>query len=327
MGAHIFLVGADNFEICVQRGVYGCVEPKREWNQAEIIAGIKTIQTGDLVFFYVKNQGVHGVWRIVGSPFYDNTPVWTDKDQMFPYRFCFEAAIGDFPMSVDLNDILDLRDHGWMWTFDLNPVQQKNQYKIMMSEARELIRLLLRNNPIRATPKAIETPYLRPDTATSIKIDFSSSNQPGRIRYEGWLNAWLMDALSQGRFQELFGEYNEFLNLVPTTYNKVMDAFLTHIAKVDGIEVLYKFSCIELKTDRASIEDLTQLLKYEEWIRRRLAAGDPHMVQSVLLARSFAEDVVEYVRKRREIEERTVRLITYMFDISSNAVELSLSDQ
>jgi hypothetical protein len=299
MGAHIFLVGADNFEVCVQRGVYGCVEPKREWNQAEIIAGIKTIQTGDLVFFYVKNRGVYGVWRVVGSPFYDNTPVWTDRDQMFPYRFCFEAAIGDFP----------------------------NQYKIMMSEARELIRLLLRNNSIRKAPKPIEVPYLRPDTARSIKIDFSSNNQPGRIRYEGWLNAWLMDSLSQGKFQELFGEYNEFLNLVPTTYNKVMDAFLTHIAKIDGIEVLYKFSCIELKTDRASIEDLTQILKYEEWIRRRLAAGDPHMVQSVLLAHSFAEDVIEYVRKRHEIEERTVRLITYMLDTSSNVVQLSLSDQ
>ena len=159
------------------------------------------------------------------------------------------------------------------------------------------MRLLLRNNPIRKPTKPIDDPYLRPAAAPSIKIDFSCNNQPGQIRYEGWLNAWLMDALSQGKFQELFGEYKEFLNLVPTTYNKVMDAFLTHIAEIDGMEVLYKFRCIELKTDRASLDDLTQILKYEEWIRRRLAAGDSHMVQSILLAHSFSADVVEYVRE------------------------------
>ena len=51
MGAHIFLVGADNFHRCMERGIYGCVMPTKEWNQAEVIAGILSIQPGDLVFF------------------------------------------------------------------------------------------------------------------------------------------------------------------------------------------------------------------------------------------------------------------------------------
>ena len=327
MGAHIFLVGADNFDVCVGRGVYGCVEPKREWNQAEIIAGIKTIQSGDLVFFYVKNRGVYGIWRVTDTPFYDKLPIWSNDEQMYPYRFLFEATVGDFPIPVDLNDILDLRDRGRMWTFDLNPVQQKNQYKITMSEARELMRLLLRNNPIRKSSKPISDPYIRPVTAPTVEVNFSSNNQPGRIRYEGWLNAWLMEALSQGQFQEIFGEYREFLNLVPTTYNKVMDAFLTHSTQIDGMEVLYKYTCIELKTDRATLDDLTQILKYEEWVRRRLASGDSHMVQSVLLAHSFGDDVVEYVKKRQEIEERTVQLIAYRFDEDSRTIELSSASQ
>ena len=63
MSAHILLVGEDNFEICRQRGVYGCVMPSTDRNKAEVIAGILSIQPGDLIFFYVRNRGVHGLWR------------------------------------------------------------------------------------------------------------------------------------------------------------------------------------------------------------------------------------------------------------------------
>ena len=55
MGAHILLASEDNIEVCIRRGVYGCVMPSKEWNKAEVVAGILSIQPGDLVFFYVKN--------------------------------------------------------------------------------------------------------------------------------------------------------------------------------------------------------------------------------------------------------------------------------
>lgn len=58
MGAHIFLVGENNFEVCICRGVYGCVMPSTDWNKAEVVAGILSIQPGDLVFFYVKNGSI-----------------------------------------------------------------------------------------------------------------------------------------------------------------------------------------------------------------------------------------------------------------------------
>jgi len=158
MGAHIFLVGEDNFEVCVRHGVYGCVKPSTEWNRAEIVSGILSIQPGDLVFFYVKNRGVYGLWKILCEAFYDETKIWSDTQQLFPYRFAFEPAIAHFPKPVSLSDVLDLRDKGRVWTFDLNPVQQKNQYKITIDEAKELLRLLLRNNPIRQSPGAIPDP-------------------------------------------------------------------------------------------------------------------------------------------------------------------------
>lgn len=323
MGAHIFLVSESNFEVCIRRGVYGCVMPSTEWNKAEIIAGILSIEPIDLVFFYVKNRGVYGLWRVADEVYFDESKVWADDEQLFPYRFSFESTVGHFPVPVSLSDVLDLRDKGRIWTFDLNPVQQKNQYKITIDEARELLRLLLRNNPIRQSPVGIPDPYI-PSVRGTIEVDLAYS-QSGALRYEGWLNAWFMRSLARGELKALFGDYREWLNLVPTTFNKVMDIFLTHVTTVDSIEILHKYTCIELKADRANEQDLAQVLRYEDWLARRLAAGDKEMIQSVLIARRFTDGAIDYVRNRRRIEEKTVRLISYRVDESRQDIELQES--
>ena len=312
MGAHIFLVGEDNFSICIEHGVYGCVMPSKEWNRGEVIAGVLSMQTGDLVFFYVKNKGVYGLWKVVNEPYFDDTKIWADDQQLFPYRFSFEPIVGQFPKPVSLSDVLDLRDKSRIWTFDLNPVQQKNQYKITMDEARELIRLLLRNNPIRIEPLPIEHPYI-PKNPAKIDVDLST-REGNRLRYESWLNAWFIRTLSRGQIKGLLGDYQEYINLVPTSFNKVMDIFLTHVTKIDGIEILHKYTCIELKADKADEHDLTQVLRYEDWLARKLAAGDHDMVQSILVATRFTDGALEYVKKRRQIEEKVVRLISYRLE-------------
>ncbi len=321
MGAHVFLVGEENFEICIQRGVYGCVMPTKEWNQAEIVAGIFGIQSGDLVFFYVKNKGVFGLWKVVETPFFDQTKIWPNDEQDFPYRFCFEPAVGYFSKPVALTDILDLHDKGRIWTFDLNPVQQKNQYKITTDEARELLRLLLRNNPIKRELRKILEPYSPPPGRTPIDVDFTSSTA-NKIKYEGWLNAWFMRSLATGKLKGLLGEYQEYLNLVPTTFNKVMDIFLTHVTTIDGIDVLHKYTCLELKTDLATDSDLTQILRYEDWLARKLASGDHEMIQSVLVANRFSDQVIDYVSTRQRIEEKVIRLISYELVPARQDIEL-----
>jgi len=309
MGAYIFLVGEDNFKLCRQQRDYRSVLPTNEWNKAEVIASIFALQPGDLVFFYVKNKGVYGLWKVVSTPYYDETRIWPNDLQLYPFRFCFETAIGYFPRPISLSDILDLHDKGRIWTFDLNPVQQKNQYKITMEEAKELIRLLLRNNPIRQSIQQIPEPY-QPENPIAISVDLNADRN-GMLKYEGWLNAWFMQSFARGNLKELFGEYSEFINLVPTSFNKVMDLFLTHVTTVDSIEILHKYTCIELKVDRATDQDLTQLLRYENWLARKLADGDSEMIQSVLVANRFSESAVDYVTRRRRIEEKTIRLVTY----------------
>lgn len=320
MGAHIFLVGENNFEICLRRGVYGCVMPGTDRNRAEVVAGILSIQPNDFVFFYVKNRGIYGLWRVVGEPYFDQTRVWADENQLFPYRLSFEPIMGDFSLPVALSDVLDLRDKGRIWTFDLNPVQQKNQYKITRDEARELLRLLLRNNPVRRDFRATADPYI-PLERREINVELALG-PPELVQYEGWLNAWIMRSLARGELKDLLGDYREFLNLVPTTFNKVMDVFLTHVTTVDSVDVVYKYTCIELKADRATEDDLAQILRYEDSLARRLAAGEKAMVQSVLVARRFAKPVLDYVRDRQRIEERTVRLVGYRVSSDRQRVEL-----
>lgn len=131
-----------------------------------------------------------------------------------------------------------------------------------------------------------------------------------------------MRSFATGELKDLLGDYKEFLNLVPTTFNKFMDVFLTHVTIVDSIEVLHKYTCIELKTDRATEQDLTQILKYEDWLARKLASGDNEMVQSVLVASRFADGVIDYVRNRKLIEDRTVRLVSYRVSDDKQSVLL-----
>jgi hypothetical protein len=142
------------------------------------------------------------------------------------------------------------------------------------------------------------------------------------VRYEGWLNAWFIRSLSKGELKDLLGDYREFLNLVPTTFNKVMDIFLTHVTTVDSLDVLHKYSCIELKADRAAEQDLAQILRYEDYLSRKLAGGDNEMIQSVLVANRFSDGVIDYVKQRQRIEEKTVRLMSYRVADDRQSIEL-----
>jgi hypothetical protein len=308
MGYHIFLVGQANFKTCLRHGVYGGVSHPREHTNSEIIASFECIRPGDFLFFYVKNVGVHGLWRVAGRPFLDTQPVWADKAQVYPYRVCFEPAIRGFPRPIALSDILDLRDKGKIWTFDLGTLSRKNHYSLTEDEGKELIRLLLRNNPLFQPVSPIPEPY--PEGEDPLPLSLQTDAR-GRLRFEGYFNAWFMRSFAEGRLKDVVGEYRDFLNFVPTSFNTVMDILLTHVTTVDSVDVLHNFTCMELKTGTATEPALNQVVKYENWLVRKLANGDTEMVQSILVAHAFDETVLDYVRRRKAVEEKRVRLLTY----------------
>jgi len=308
MGNHIFLVGKENFEKCLEYGVYGGISHSFERTNSEIIAGFEAIRPGDFIFFYVKNIGIYGLWKVTSMPFLDEHDIWGREDQLYPYRICFEPTIREFRKPIALSDILDLRDKGKIWTFDLATITKKSHQPITTEEGKELIRLLLRNNPIFYPPTQISKPYSTREVALPLKLE---TDRKGQIKIEGYLNAWFMRSFAQGKLKSLIGEYYDFLNYIPTSFNTVMDIFLTHVTTVDSVDILHKFTCIELKTGTCTEVNLNQIIKYENWLVRKLAGGDSEMVQSILVGFDFQDKVLEYVQKRRLIEEKTVRLLQY----------------
>jgi len=319
MGFHIFLVGQDNFETCIRHGLYGGASVDRSATNADIIASFSAIKPGDTILFYVTNSGIYGLWRATTSPFVDFTPVWKDANQRYPYRVCFQPIIRHFPRPIELSDVLDLRDRGLIWTFDLSTLRRKNHNPITEAEGRELIRLLLRNNPIFQPVAPVEDPY--PPQDTPLPIDLSVDSR-GQLKFEGFLNAWLTRQFVESRLRHLVGEYRDVLNYVPTSFNTVMDLFLSHVTRVDTLDILHKYSCIELKTGEASEGELRQLIKYENWLVRKLGGGDSEMVQPIMIASSFSDALLAYVRGRKEIENKTVRLLTYRVDAGRSVIHL-----
>ncbi len=317
MGNHIFLVSQENFKKCIQHGVYGGTSQPLERINSEIVASFQAIKPGDFIFFYVRNIGVYGLWKATSFPFFDVGGFLSDK---YPYRICFEPLIRQFPRPIALSDILDLQDKGKIWTFDLGAMRLKNHNPITADEGKELIRLLLRNNPVFQSVTQIAEPYLRSNTELPLSL---ATDSKGRIRYEGYLNAWFMKSFVDSKLKELIGEYRDFLNYVPTSFNKVMDIFLTHVTSVDGVDVLHNFTCIELKTGICTEEALNQIIKYENWLVRKLAGGDNEMVQSMLVGFDFQDKVLEYVNKRKLIEEKTVRLLKYRVTPEQDDIVLS----
>lgn len=327
MGYHVLLTREDNFEKCLARGVYGGVESRGSKKSAqmnsEVIAGFWGIKPGDFVFFYVTNRGVYGLWKVATEPFYDTEPIWNDPKhpgQLFPYRICFEPIVRNFSIPVAISDVLDLRDKGRIWTFDLGTITKKNHYAVTTEEGKELLRLLLRNNPIYTAPSAtVEPCVVPPNSPLPLSLQ---RNKNGHLKYEGYLNAWFMQSFAKGRLKELIGDYRDFLNYVPTSFNKVMDIFLTHVTTIDSVDILHKFTCMELKTGLVSETDLNQIVTYEDWLTRKLANGDSKMVQSILVGYDFYSAVLEYVKRRKFIEEKTVRLIRYRVSLQGNDLTL-----
>jgi len=320
MGSHIFVVSKQNFDTCVEKGLCGGIDHANERVRSEVIAGFKGVKKGDFVFFYVRGRGLLSLWKTVSEPFYDETPVWESSDYVFPYRVCIVPTLRHFPRPVVLSDIYDLRDRGRIWTFDLGVIAKKSHYPITTEESKEFIRLLLRNNPIFEPAPQLSQPCAQGHRTIEISYDTTTA---GHLKYEGYLNAWLMNAFASGRLKDFLGEYRDFLNYVPTSFNTVMDIFLTHTTRVDDVDVLHKFTCIELKTGVCVNDDLEQIVKYENWLTRKLASGDSEMIQSILVAYDFRRGVLEYVRQRAAIEKKTVRLVQYRVNAAKDGLELA----
>ena len=312
MAAHIFTVSEENYKICIDRGLVAIPEAKEGSRHDNVMDGLLSrlyaIKENDYVLMYnIGSKKLKGVWQVEGVPFYDESPVW--QDRIYPFRCIIRCSEYNFTNSLDLDDINDLRNAGRIWTWALQRATGTNSvFSISNSEFRILFIEFVKKNPFIFQKQFIPAPYPFHSKNLHEHLHFID-NEP---KYEFTIMALLNDAFAREQYKDIFGNYSDFLCYVPTNLGKEMDVMLMFSNPIDPSQVI-SYDIIEVKRSVFDLTALKQLVGYESWFLQKKVAGDLNMVRSTAIAKHFSDEVIDYVRKRQEIENKPIKLLEYSY--------------
>lgn len=312
MAAHIFTVSEENYKICIDRGLVAIPEAKEGSRHDNVMDGLLSrlyaIKENDYVLMYnIGSKKLKGVWQVEGVPFYDESPVW--QDRIYPFRCKIRCSEYNFTNSLDLDDINDLRNAGRIWTWALQRATGTNSvFSISNSEFKILFIEFVKKNPFIFQKQFIPAPYPFHSKNLHEHLHFID-NEP---KYEFTIMALLNDAFAREQYKDIFGNYSDFLCYVPTNLGKEMDVMLLFSNPIDPSQVI-SYDIIEVKRSVFDLAALKQLVGYESWFLQKKVAGDLNMVRSTAIAKHFSDEVIDYVRKRQEIENKPIKLLEYSY--------------
>lgn len=312
MAAHIFTVSEENYKICIDRGLVAIPEAKEGSRHDNVMDGLLSrlyaIKENDYVLMYnIGSKKLKGVWQVEGVPFYDESPVW--QDRIYPFRCKIRCSEYNFTNSLDLDDINDLRNAGRIWTWALQRATGTNSvFSISNSEFKILFIEFVKKNPFIFQKQFIPAPYPFHSKNLHEHLHFID-NEP---KYEFTIMALLNDAFAREQYKDIFGNYSDFLCYVPTNLGKEMDVMLMFSNPIDPSQVI-SYDIIEVKRSVFDLAALKQLVGYESWFLQKKVAGDLNMVRSTAIAKHFSDEVIDYVRKRQEIENKPIKLLEYSY--------------
>lgn len=312
MAAHIFTVSEENYKICIDRGLVAIPEAKEGSRHDNVMDGLLSrlyaIKENDYVLMYnIGSKKLKGVWQAEGVPFYDESPVW--QDRIYPFRCKIRCSEYNFTNSLDLDDINDLRNAGRIWTWALQRATGTNSvFSISNSEFKILFIEFVKKNPFIFQKQFIPAPYPFHSKNLHEHLHFID-NEP---KYEFTIMALLNDAFAREQYKDIFGNYSDFLCYVPTNLGKEMDVMLMFSNPIDPSQVI-SYDIIEVKRSVFDLAALKQLVGYESWFLQKKVAGDLNMVRSTAIAKHFSDEVIDYVRKRQEIENKPIKLLEYSY--------------
>ncbi|MDX2229829.1 MAG: EVE domain-containing protein [Leptolyngbyaceae cyanobacterium bins.349] len=311
MAVHIFVLNQKNFTTCIQRGVAAIPDAERSHINDQLISRMASIRRGDLILFYVTGKKeIYGVYKALDKAFYDESKVWESEDsQVYPFRVRIDNTNYVFEKPILLSDIYDLRDNGRIWTFGLiSPTGRVNSmFSISEIEYEEVLQLFLKANQILKEPIHISEPYRHVEPNILSKLTFDEKQQP---KYEATLASLFLDSISRKCHTEIFGEYSDYLSYIPTSFQKEIDVLLLH-SYPGKKELVFAYSIIELKKDSFNEDGLSQLLRYEDWFLKKRVNGDSRSIRTVAIARTFHNDVIQYLQRREKLEGKQVTLLKY----------------
>jgi hypothetical protein len=312
MPAHIFVLNGTNYEVCIRRGLVGLPEAKADSKNEKsvndaLISRLAIVKDGDYVLFYIIGQKeLRGVWRASGEAFYDESRVWEDKT--YPFRFRLTNTEFNFEKPLRLHDIYDLQNTGKIWTFALDRASGSNaMFSISDGEFQILLQEYLKINPFTIKKNIIMEPY--PVKSANL-FDHIHKAANGEPCYEATLMALLLHNFVRGDYQDIFGNYSDYISYVPTNLGTEMDILLMFNNPQNPNQTM-SYDVIEVKRDRFDGKALHQLIGYESWFIQKKVQGDLNMVRTTAIAARFDSDVVDYVQKRRKYEDKEIKLLRY----------------
>lgn len=316
MAVHVFVVDEENYKICIKRGLAAIPDCDKANTMDGLISRMAMIQKGDYVLFYVTlKKELRGIYKVLDCPFFDTTEVWpiNEEHQVYPLRIRIENSRYVFPCPIRLSDVYDLKDNGKIWTFTLKrPAfgSRNVMFSISNQEFEELFNLYLRLNPIYGEPKQIEEPYkyFTPNLQNYLSID----KDIFELKYEYTLMSLLSYKLANKNFREVFGNYDDYLSYVPTSFDKEIDMVLLFNHPENPKQII-AYNILELKKDIFDEKGLSQLLQYEDWFLRKKVNGDSCMLRSTAIAKRFSPKVIDYLVKRKLLENKYVSLLKYQY--------------
>jgi len=336
MRAHVFITDQDTFPVVRDNSFWGVgirgipntldeiirqnlKSPRKPY--FAMIADILGTRDGDIVFLYERQVGFHGIYRIVGTPFFDPTPIGC-VDQTWPIRVEIEC-LTYFPQPVPEDYLFSTKEYEskfWGWFY--RKIQGARGVNTINPEAAEaLIELLVKINGNGIDkPSQIKTYPSRNRSPIVVSLE-----QDGEVPLEVILRAWLIaniDHPGRDDIREIFGPAEDlewFANNVPYhVTRKNIDILCYHKnTQYTGFPLRYKFSVVELKRDTADDRDVSQAIEYSKWVAGRLAGSEIETIQPILIAFDFNKRAKEKA-KNSDFSDRGIMFIKY--EVKNNSI-------
>lgn len=320
MGAFICSISPRDWPNALRKGIYGNKLYKRDskvpladMQQLSIIRDLISMKKGDLVFFHVIGEKtVHGIYQVSKEPFYDETKIWDDDFEPFPYRFQFkphpdyeELCLNDASISVhSFYEIIDKGDIRSLVSLEFEQnIERRSIRRLLDIDIKHIIKLLLRDFSKNEFDEKIKFDYYSTTNFTPLKEKVYSI---GRI--ENAITAVIMYELSEdiSNFKKIIGFKgkcdfaNEFF-VAPTT-RKAIDIFTTWETQT---------AIIECKSKKVGMFGLQQGLYYRDLIYQQNWYDKEKKITLILVGSRFHKDVTKAVVHLNKIEKYEIKLIKY----------------
>ncbi len=345
MGAHVFITDKGTHRTVVENGFWGIklpdkwkfkpncyqdlIEYQKKYSRKPVIGMIADLlgtRVGDAVFLYEREVGFHGIYKVKSDPFFDIT-AFGEIDAQFPVRVEIEC-VNYFKKPVPEDMLFSTKEYEsrfWGWFY--RKIQgARGTNTINPEAAKTLIELLVKLNG-NAVSKPENLNQYSPLNKTKIFLPIKNGSA---VDIEDILRAWIIQNLGRNKkLEKIFGpdaDIEWFANNVPYhVTRKNIDILVYHKnMRYTDFPLRYQFSVVELKRDKATPKDISQLINYSKWVAGRLANSEIETIQPILIAYRFNKEVIKKA-KMSEFSKRGILLYKYRVENSTIKIDLENS--